>query len=44
VLPDTSGTYVGQIPVNPGDIVIVDGHLTLIHDAPVRVVEQRQDQ
>jgi len=35
VLPD-SGT--GLIPVEPGDEVIVEGHLTLTHDAPVRVV------
>lgn len=35
VLPD-SGT--GLIPVNVGDEVIVEGHLTLTHDAPVRVV------
>lgn len=43
VLPDTSGTYAGQIPVKPGDQVIVSGHLTLIHDAPVRVVDQRRE-
>jgi HlyD family secretion protein len=35
VLPD-SGT--GVIPVEVGDDVIVEGHLTLTHDAPVRVV------
>jgi RND family efflux transporter MFP subunit len=35
VLPD-SGT--GLIPVNVGDEVIVEGHLTLTHDAPVRVI------
>jgi HlyD family secretion protein len=35
VLPD-SGT--GLIPVEVGDQVIVEGHLTLTHDAPVRVV------
>ncbi len=35
VLPD-SGT--GQIPVEVGDQVVVEGHLTLTHDAPVRVV------
>jgi HlyD family secretion protein len=35
VLPD-SGT--GLIPVEAGDDVIVEGHLTLTHDAPVRVV------
>jgi HlyD family secretion protein len=35
VLPD-SGT--GLIPVEVGDDVIVSGHLTLTHDAPVRVI------
>ena len=35
VLPD-SGT--GLIPVAVGDQVVVDGHLTLTHDAQVRVV------
>jgi RND family efflux transporter MFP subunit len=35
VLPDSS---TGQIPLNPGDMVLVEGHLTLTHDAPVRVV------
>jgi HlyD family secretion protein len=44
VLPDTSGQYVGTIPVHAGDMVIVDGHLTLIHDAPVRIVERRETQ
>jgi RND family efflux transporter MFP subunit len=32
----------GQIPVNPGDKVITEGHLTLTHDAPVRVIERRE--
>lgn len=39
ILPDSVS---GQIPVTPGDQVIVDGHLTLIHDAPVRVVAARE--
>ena len=39
VLPDSVS---GIIPVNPGDQVIVDGHLTLTHDAQVRVVAQRE--
>lgn len=39
VLPDSVS---GVIPVNPGDQVIVQGHLTLTHDAPVRVVAQRE--
>ena len=34
VLPDSVS---GVIPVNAGDVVIVDGHLTLTHDAPVKV-------
>ncbi|MBW7933895.1 MAG: efflux RND transporter periplasmic adaptor subunit [Gemmatimonadaceae bacterium] len=38
VLPDSS---TGQIPVSAGDQVIVEGHLTLTHDAPVRVVATR---
>jgi HlyD family secretion protein len=39
VLPDSAS---GQIPVNPGDQVIVEGHLTLTHDAPVRVAARRE--
>lgn len=35
ILPDEA---TGIIPVEPGDQVIVDGHLTLTHDAPVRVI------
>ena len=35
VLPDSAS---GQIPVSAGDQVIVEGHLTLTHDAPVRVL------
>jgi len=38
VLPDSSS---GTIPVEPGDQVIVEGHLTLVHDAPVRTVAPR---
>lgn len=34
VLPDT---VTGVIPVNPGDKIIVDGHLTLTHDASVTI-------
>jgi hypothetical protein len=30
------------IPVNAGDQVIIEGHLTLTHDAPVRVVAARE--
>ena len=40
VLPDSA---TGQIPVNAGDEVIVEGHLTLTHDAPVRVAARRED-
>jgi hypothetical protein len=39
VLPDSSG---GEAPVRAGDAVIVDGHLTLTRDAPVRVVRDRE--
>jgi RND family efflux transporter MFP subunit len=39
VLPDSA---TGQIPVNPGDEVIVEGHLTLTHDAPVRIAARRE--
>lgn len=39
VLPDSVS---GLIPVTAGDQVIVEGHLTLTHDAPVRVVAQRE--
>ena len=39
ILPDSVS---GIIPVNPGDRVIVEGHLTLTHDAPVRVVATRE--
>lgn len=34
VLPDSA---TGEIPVKAGDPVIVEGHLTLTHDAPVKV-------
>jgi len=40
VLPDST---TGQIPVNPGDPVIVEGHLTLTHDAPVIVIGPNVD-
>jgi RND family efflux transporter MFP subunit len=39
VLPDSS---TGEIPVKAGDRVLVEGHLTLTHDAPVRVVEKAE--
>ncbi len=39
VLPDSSS---GLIPVEVGDDVIVEGHLTLTHDAPVRVVQAEE--
>jgi len=35
VLPDTA---TGRVPLAPGDTVLVEGHLTLTHEAPVRVV------
>jgi membrane fusion protein, multidrug efflux system len=39
VLPDSS---TGEIPVKPGDVVLIEGHLTLTHDAPVRVVPKAE--
>lgn len=39
ILPDSS---TGQIPVAVGDTVLVEGHLTLTHDAPVRVVARAE--
>jgi len=39
VLPDSAS---GLIPVQPGDQVIVDGHLTLTHDAAVTVATLRE--
>lgn len=39
VLPDSS---TGQIPIAAGDTVIVEGHLTLTHDAPVRLVAKAE--
>ncbi len=36
VLPDSA---TGIVPVAVGDDVIVEGHLTLTHDAPVRIIE-----
>ena len=39
ILPDSVS---GIIPVNAGDQVIIEGHLTLTHDAPVRVVAARE--
>jgi multidrug efflux pump subunit AcrA (membrane-fusion protein) len=39
VLPDSS---TGQIPIKPGDQIIVDGHLTLTHDAAVTIATLRE--
>ena len=36
VLPDSAS---GEVPLAVGDNVIVEGHLTLTHDAPVRVIQ-----
>jgi RND family efflux transporter MFP subunit len=35
ILPDSVS---GVIPLEPGDMVLIDGHLTLTHQAPVRLV------
>ena len=39
VLPDSA---TGLIPLKPGDLVLVEGHLTLTHDAPVRVIQKAE--
>lgn len=39
VLPDSVS---GIVPLEPGDIVLVDGHLTLTHQAPVRLMSTRE--
>ncbi|MDP3911348.1 MAG: efflux RND transporter periplasmic adaptor subunit [Gemmatimonadales bacterium] len=39
VLPDT---VVGRTPVAVGDTVLIEGHLTLTHDAPVRLLAEEQ--
>lgn len=41
VQPDSTS---GRTPLRAGAMVIVDGHLTLTHDAPVRVVPARSAQ
>lgn len=38
ILPDSSSN---EIPLQPGDIVLTDGHLTLSHQAPVRLTRKR---
>ena len=39
VLADSAS---GQIPVAVGDTVLIEGHLTLTHDAPVRLVARQE--
>jgi membrane fusion protein (multidrug efflux system) len=39
ILPDSVS---GLIPVQPGDTVLIEGHLTLTHQAPVRLVAKRE--
>ena len=39
ILPDSVS---GQIPLEPGDMVLIDGHLTLTHQAPVRLVAKTE--
>ena len=39
VLPDST---TGQIPLQAGDMVLIEGHLTLTHDAPVRVTPKAE--
>ncbi len=40
ILPDTA---TGMIPLQPGDTILVAGHRTLIHQAPIRLVRTRGD-
>lgn len=39
ILPDSA---TGRVPLAPGDIVLVEGHLTLTHDAPVRLLARQE--
>jgi multidrug efflux pump subunit AcrA (membrane-fusion protein) len=39
VLPDSA---TGLIPVKAGDEVLVEGHLTLTHDAPIHVIRRAE--
>jgi HlyD family secretion protein len=39
VLPDSAS---GLIPVAVGDTVLVEGHLTLTHDAPVKLIAKQE--
>lgn len=39
ILPDSA---TGVLPLEPGDVVLIDGHLTLVHDARVRLVATRE--
>jgi RND family efflux transporter MFP subunit len=39
VLPDSA---TGQLPLAVGDTVLIDGHLTLTHDAPVKVTARKR--
>lgn len=41
VLADSTS---GQVPVAPGDTVLIEGHLTLTHDAPVRLTAKQERQ
>ena len=40
VLPDDA---TGEFPLVEGDTVLIEGHLTLTHDAPVRLVATREN-
>ncbi len=41
ILPDSA---TGVQPLQPGDTVLIDGHLTLVHDALVRLVARRENE
>jgi len=39
VLPDSAS---GQIPLVAGDTVLIEGHLTLTHDAPGKLIAKQE--
>ena len=41
ILPDSVS---GVIPLTPGDTVLISGHLTLTHQAPVRLIPKSDEQ
>lgn len=39
ILPDSA---TGEIPLKPGQVVLTEGHLTLTHQAPIKLVMKRE--